>query len=158
MAGIGTPRFLLLSDVAEILNTSVAQVTALVKRKELRAIQIGGRRQWRVEVSELESYIQRMYAEADTQLENLEDNGYVDAETPDDDRGGRSGLTIWADPASRRTHTGESGERQQVRRPRCPPAHPIRGVGSNLHEVRTDPSQGPGRVHPVQVVGHHRCA
>lgn len=87
MAGIGTPRFLLLSDVAEILNTSVAQVTALVKRKELRAIQIGGRRQWRVEVSELESYIQRMYAETDTQLEALEDNGYVDAETPDDDRG-----------------------------------------------------------------------
>lgn len=87
MAGIGTPRFLLLSDVAEILNTSVAQVTALVKRKELRAIQIGGRRQWRVEVSELESYIQRMYAETDTQLEALEDNGYVDAETRDDDRG-----------------------------------------------------------------------
>lgn len=85
MAGTGTPRFLLLSDVAEILNTSVAQVTALVKRKELRAIQIGGRRQWRVEVSELESYIQRMYAETETLLGDLEDTAYVDAEPGDDD-------------------------------------------------------------------------
>ena len=59
------PRFLLLADVAEILNTSVAQVYALVRRKELKAIKIGGRGQWRVQASDLEDYIQRMYAEAD---------------------------------------------------------------------------------------------
>jgi excisionase family DNA binding protein len=60
-----TPRFLQLADVAEILNTSNAQVYALVRRKELRALKIGGRGQWRVEASELEAYIERAYADAD---------------------------------------------------------------------------------------------
>ena len=59
-----TPRFLQLADVAEVLNTSSAQVYALVRRGDLPAIKIGGRGQWRVEASELEAYIQRMYAEA----------------------------------------------------------------------------------------------
>ena len=59
------PRFLTLSDVAEILATSTAQVRALVASHELRAIQIGGRGQWRVETVELEAYIQRMYAAFD---------------------------------------------------------------------------------------------
>jgi excisionase family DNA binding protein len=59
----GTPRFLTLADVAEVLNTSSAQVYALVRRGDLPAIKIGGRGQWRVESSELEDYIQRMYAE-----------------------------------------------------------------------------------------------
>jgi excisionase family DNA binding protein len=59
-----TPRFLQLADVAEVLNISGAQVYALVRRKELRAIKIGGRGQWRVEASELEAYIQRAYDDA----------------------------------------------------------------------------------------------
>jgi excisionase family DNA binding protein len=58
------PRFLLLSDVAETLNVSHVQARALVTSGELPAIQVGGRGQWRVEVSELEAYIQRKYAEA----------------------------------------------------------------------------------------------
>jgi excisionase family DNA binding protein len=63
MPGTNQPRFLQLADVAEILNTSTAQVYALVRRGELPAIKIGGRGQWRVESTELESYIQRLYAE-----------------------------------------------------------------------------------------------
>ncbi len=59
-----TPRFLTLADVAEILSTSSAQVYALVRRGELPAIKIGGRGQWRVESSQLEAYIERMYDEA----------------------------------------------------------------------------------------------
>lgn len=59
------PRFLQLADVAEILNISGAQVYALVRRKDLKAVKIGGRGQWRVEVSELEAYIERAYADAD---------------------------------------------------------------------------------------------
>jgi excisionase family DNA binding protein len=59
-----TPRFLTLDDVAEILNVSHAQVYALVKRREIVAIQIGGRGQWRVEVDELERFIQQKYTEA----------------------------------------------------------------------------------------------
>lgn len=54
-------RFLTLADVADILNTSVSQVYALVRSKELRAIKIGGRGQWRVERDQLEDYIKRMY-------------------------------------------------------------------------------------------------
>ena len=50
----GTPRFLTLADVAEVLNTSSAQVYALVRRGDLPAIKIGGRGQWRVEREQLE--------------------------------------------------------------------------------------------------------
>jgi excisionase family DNA binding protein len=57
------PRFLTLADVAEILNTSVSQVYALVRSNELKAIKIGGRGQWRVERDQLEDYIKRMYEE-----------------------------------------------------------------------------------------------
>lgn len=60
-----TPRFLLLADVAEVLNISGAQVYALVRRGELKAIKIGGRGQWRVEATQLEAYIERAYADAD---------------------------------------------------------------------------------------------
>ncbi|GED00304.1 hypothetical protein KVA01_24580 [Kocuria varians] len=35
----------------------------LVRSGELRAIQVGGRGQWRVEHAELEAYIQRCYEE-----------------------------------------------------------------------------------------------
>jgi excisionase family DNA binding protein len=59
-----SPRFLTLADVAEILSTSSAQVYALVRRGDLPAIKIGGRGQWRVESSQLEAYIERMYDEA----------------------------------------------------------------------------------------------
>jgi excisionase family DNA binding protein len=57
------PRFLVLADVAEMLNISARQAYALVNTGELPAIRIGGRGQWRVEASELEAYIQRKYAE-----------------------------------------------------------------------------------------------
>ena len=60
---MATPRFLQLADVAEVLNISAAQAYALVRSGELPAIKVGGRGQWRVEASELEGYIQRMYAE-----------------------------------------------------------------------------------------------
>ncbi len=62
------PRFLTLPDVAEILNTSLAQVTALVRRGELVALKLGGRGQWRVETTELEAFIQRMYAQTRAHL------------------------------------------------------------------------------------------
>jgi excisionase family DNA binding protein len=55
------PRFLTLTDVAEVLNISTSQVYALVRNQELAAIKIGGRGQWRVERSRLEEYIARMY-------------------------------------------------------------------------------------------------
>jgi len=59
------PRFLMLADVAEILNTSVAQVYALVRRGELPAIKLGGRGQWRVESEQLEGYIRSLYTQTE---------------------------------------------------------------------------------------------
>jgi excisionase family DNA binding protein len=59
-------RFIQLSDVSEILDISSTQAYALVRSGELTAIKVGGRGQWRVEVSELENYIQRMYSETKT--------------------------------------------------------------------------------------------
>lgn len=70
------PRFLTLADVAEVLNTSSAQVYALVRREELSAVKIGGRGQWRVEASELEAYIQKAYADTKSYLR---DHPFVEA-------------------------------------------------------------------------------
>jgi excisionase family DNA binding protein len=57
------PRFLTLTDVAEVLNVSSAQVYALVRSGDLPSIKVGGRGQYRVERERLEAYIQRLYAE-----------------------------------------------------------------------------------------------
>lgn len=54
-------RFLTLTDVSETLNVSLSQVKALVRSGELAGVKLGGRGVWRVEASELEAYIQRMY-------------------------------------------------------------------------------------------------
>ena len=63
------PRFVPLSDVAEMLSISASQAYALLRSGELRAIKVGGRGQWRVEIAELESYIQRSYAATESHLE-----------------------------------------------------------------------------------------
>lgn len=73
----GTPRFLTLADVAEVLNTSSAQVYALVRRGDLPAIKIGGRGQWRVEGSRLEEYIQQQYRSAE---QYVADHPFVDSD------------------------------------------------------------------------------
>lgn len=64
------PRFLQLADVAEVLNISVRQAYTLVNSGELPAIRVGGRGQWRVEATELEAYIQRLYAETRALVES----------------------------------------------------------------------------------------
>ncbi|WP_299034472.1 helix-turn-helix domain-containing protein [uncultured Pseudokineococcus sp.] len=68
-------RFLPLADVAEILSISSAQAYALVRSGDLPAIKVGGRGQWRVETTELEDYIQRMYSQTRALVERggLED-------------------------------------------------------------------------------------
>lgn len=82
-AGATPPRFLQLADVAEILNTSTAQVYALVRRGELPAIKIGGRGQWRVETSELEAFIQHSYEQTRT---FVRDHPFAESEQDDDAR------------------------------------------------------------------------
>lgn len=56
-------KFIPLTEVSEILGISAAQAYALVRSGELPAIKVGGRGQWRVEVDELDGYIERMYAQ-----------------------------------------------------------------------------------------------
>jgi excisionase family DNA binding protein len=58
------PRFMTLPDAAAELAVSQSQMYALVKSGDLRAIQNGGRGQWRVERVKLEECITRMYEQA----------------------------------------------------------------------------------------------
>ena len=51
------PRFLTLDDVAAELSISRSQTYALVRAGDLPALKIGGRGQWRVERTDLETYI-----------------------------------------------------------------------------------------------------
>ena len=73
------PRFMKLTDVADTLNISVSQIYALVRSGELKAIQIGGRNQWRVERSKLEEYIEQAYRRP---AENL---GRLPEQPPEED-------------------------------------------------------------------------
>jgi excisionase family DNA binding protein len=70
-------RFLTLADVQEVLNISAAQAYALVRSGELPALQVGGRGVWRVEATELEGYIQRMYEQTRARIST----GDLDRET-----------------------------------------------------------------------------
>ncbi|MDO5721640.1 MAG: helix-turn-helix domain-containing protein [Actinomycetaceae bacterium] len=63
------PRFLTLTDVAEILNLTPSAARALVTSGELPAIQVGGKKAWRVEESELENYIAQQYRLARERIE-----------------------------------------------------------------------------------------
>ena len=56
-------QFYTLSDVAEVLSASPAQVLAMVRSGELPAIQIGGRGQWRVQISVFEQWVQQKHQE-----------------------------------------------------------------------------------------------
>lgn len=58
------PRFLTLKDVQEELQISSSQALALVRSGELRAIQVGGRGQWRIERVMLEEFIAEAYRRA----------------------------------------------------------------------------------------------
>jgi excisionase family DNA binding protein len=75
-----SPRFLTLADVAELLNTSTAQVYALVRRGELPAIKLGGRGQWRIEATKLEEFIQQLYRDTE---EFVSEHPFVDSDASD---------------------------------------------------------------------------
>jgi len=77
------PRFLLLADVAEILNIKPRQAYTLVHTGELPAIQIGGRGQWRIEATELEAYIARKYAETRAMVEREQPDEAVQPDRAD---------------------------------------------------------------------------
>lgn len=72
-------RFLTLEQVAEELNVGLPLVRALVKTGELRALQVGGRRAWRVGVNDLEEYIAQAY---EVTAERIAAGDIPDEETP----------------------------------------------------------------------------
>lgn len=59
------PKFVLLEYVMEELSISRSQAYALVRSGELRAIRVGGRGQWRIDLVEFEAFIKQKYAEFD---------------------------------------------------------------------------------------------
>ena len=61
-------RFLTLAEVAETLNITLSAARSLVNSGERPAIQLGGKRMWRVEESVLEEFIQEQYAESRARL------------------------------------------------------------------------------------------
>ncbi len=61
-------RFVQITDVAETLNISARQAYGLVSSGELPAIKVG--KSWRVDVAELENYIQRAYANTRSRVES----------------------------------------------------------------------------------------
>lgn len=65
---VDLPKFVPLEYVMEELSISKSQAYALVRTGDLRAIQVGGRGQWRIDLVELEAYIERAYAAADAEV------------------------------------------------------------------------------------------
>lgn len=57
-------RFLTLQQVCEELNVQRTTAMWLIKSRELAAIQVGGRGQWRIERAKLEEYIATAYERA----------------------------------------------------------------------------------------------
>lgn len=61
-------RFLTLQQVADELNTKQSTIRALIASRDLPAIQIGGRGQWRIERSRFEDYIAVAYTSSRTDI------------------------------------------------------------------------------------------
>lgn len=70
--GPSVRRFVPLEHIQDVLSISRSQAYALVRTGDLRAIRVGGRAQWRIELAELEAYIERAYQEADAAIADEE--------------------------------------------------------------------------------------
>jgi len=65
------PRFsqlLTLAQVREILNVGMPTLYALLSSGELRGLQLGGRRMWRVSEDDLADYLERAYQETQDRI------------------------------------------------------------------------------------------
>ena len=69
------------AEVAEELSVSLAQVYALIRRRDLRAMKIGGRGTYRIGRDDLEDYIQRAYDET---ARWIEEHPFAEGEDDDD--------------------------------------------------------------------------
>ena len=62
------PKMLTLSEVREILNVGMPTLYALLSSGELRGVQLGGRRMWRVSEEDLAAYLERAYKETQERI------------------------------------------------------------------------------------------
>jgi len=76
-------RFVTMKQVAEELSLSEAQVYALVRSKDLPAVKIGGRGQWRIERIRLEEWIERLYRDTERFIDEHPFTGAGDKRTVD---------------------------------------------------------------------------
>lgn len=72
-------RFLTVEQVAEELNVGQPLIRTLLKSGELRGIQIGGRRLWRIAAADLEDYVSQAYDAAAEMIAT----GQLPAEDPE---------------------------------------------------------------------------
>jgi excisionase family DNA binding protein len=72
------PKMLTLVQVQEILNIGMPALRAMVTSGELRAVQLGGRRMWRVSEDDLAAYLDLAYAQTRARI----DAGQI---SPDED-------------------------------------------------------------------------
>jgi excisionase family DNA binding protein len=72
------PKMLTLVQVQEILNIGMPALRALVASGELRAVQLGGKRMWRVSEDDLAAYLDLAYEQTRARI----DSGQI---TPDED-------------------------------------------------------------------------
>lgn len=62
-------RFMTIEQVAEELSVGIPQVRSLLKSGELRGLQIGARRLWRIGMQDFEDYITEAYRQAAERIE-----------------------------------------------------------------------------------------
>lgn len=66
--GVQFPRMLTLAQVKEILNVGMPTIYALLASQDLRGVQLGGRRVWRVSEDDLAAYLERAYKETQDRI------------------------------------------------------------------------------------------
>lgn len=62
------PKLLTLAQVTEILNVGMPALRSLLSSGELRGVQLGGRRMWRVSEDDLAAYLERAYKETQERI------------------------------------------------------------------------------------------
>jgi excisionase family DNA binding protein len=67
--GLQLQPMLTLAQVKEILNVGMPTIYALLASSELRGVQLGGRRVWRVSQEDLADYLERAYAQTKARIE-----------------------------------------------------------------------------------------
>lgn len=75
------PKLLTLAQVTEILNVGMPALRSLLSSGELRGVQLGGRRVWRVSEDDVADYLERAYKETQERIAA----GTIKVDAPEND-------------------------------------------------------------------------